>query len=103
MATKKVVKSKTDQPSPPRWTYTVAAIVSIVALGWTIVSYFIPPKPKPEKPVAAAPPTVSPQGAGSVTVDGSGSVGVGNMSGGSITLGVPDNAKSPNPPARSAR
>ena len=65
---------------PPRWTYIAGAVVAIGGLAWGIVGYFIP---KPEFP--KAPSTVSAPG---VNVSGNGSVGVGTMSGGQVSLGA---------------
>ena len=61
---------------PPRWTYAVAAIVGAAGLIWTIVSTFLP-KSEPQRPTP------------SVSVSGTGSVGVGTMSGGEISVGAP--------------
>jgi hypothetical protein len=76
----------------PRWTYAVAAIVAAVGLVWGIISYFIP-KPEPQKP----PMTVTAPLTSGVNVTGSGNVGVGTMSGG--TINVPGTA--PTPPDKS--
>ena len=73
-------------PAPsgaPRWTYAVGAVVGAAALLWGIVSYFIP-KPEPPKPPVAAVPAPAP----SVNVEGTGNIGVGSMTGGTITQGV---------------
>ena len=72
---------------PPQWTYAVGAIGVIGTLVWAVVSHFIP-KPEaapPAKPAATA-PTPAPTTPSSVTVNGTGNVGVGNMSGGSINI-----------------
>jgi hypothetical protein len=74
-------KPKDIKDGPPRWTYVAGSIVAIGGLVWGVVSYFIP---KPELP--KAPATVSAPG---VTVSGNGSVGVGTMSGGQISVGAP--------------
>ena len=67
----------------PRWTYAVGAIVGAAALLWGIVSYFIPKPEPPKPPVAAFPPPVP-----RVNVEGTGNIGVGTMSGGTITQGA---------------
>ena len=80
-----VAKPKTA-PAPsgaPRWTYAVGAIVGAAALLWGIVSYFITKPEAPKAPVAAAPAPVP-----SVNVEGTGNVGVGSMSGGTLTQGA---------------
>ena len=79
-------KSKSEL-GPARWTYSLAAVVGAAGLMWAIVSYFIP-KPDPLKPPAAV-VIPSQQGDASVDVSGSGSVGVGNMSGGTIGVAAP--------------
>ena len=74
-------------PAPsgaPRWTYAVGAVVGAAALLWGIVSYFIPKPEAPKAPVAAVPAP-----APSVNVEGTGNIGVGTMSGGTITQGAP--------------
>ena len=74
-------------PAPsgaPRWTYAVGAIVGAAALLWGIVSYFIPKPEPPNAPVAVVPPPPP-----SVNVEGTGNIGVGTMSGGTITQGAP--------------
>ena len=74
-------------PAPsgaPRWTYAVGAIVGAAALLWGIMSYFIPKPESPKAPVAAVPAP-----APSVNVDGTGNIGVGSMTGGTITQGAP--------------
>jgi hypothetical protein len=99
---------------PPRWTFGLAGIVGAVALGWQIVSHFIPkaeaPKPAPASPapapapLASAPsrvPTPAP-GPISVSATGPGGVAIGQMSGGSVQAGVsavPQAAASPASPA----
>ena len=73
-------------PAPsgaPRWTDALGAIVGAAALLWGIVSYFIP-KPEPPKLPVAVVPAPPP----SVNVDGTGNIGVGSMSGGTITQGA---------------
>lgn len=65
---------------PPRWSYVVAAIVAVVGMVWGVVSYFIP---KAESPQSTAEPRTT------VTVTGTDNVGVGTMSGGSISKGSP--------------
>ena len=87
-ATPKSAKDAKIAPAPassgaPRWTYAVGAIVGAAALLWGIVSYFIP-KPEPLKPPVAAVPAPAP----SVNVEGTGNIGVGTMSGGTITQGA---------------
>ena len=74
------INKKPAKDGVTRWTYWVAAIVAIGGLLWGIVSYFIP---KPDLAKTAINPA-SP----SVTVSGQGSVGVGTMSGGQISLGA---------------
>ena len=74
-------RPKAAKDGPPRWTFAAGAIVAIGGLGWGIVSYFIP-KPEPPRPPVAAPPP-------NVTVSGNGSVGVGVISGGQISIGAP--------------
>ena len=72
-------------PAPsgaPRWTYALGAIVGAAALLWGIVSYFIPKPEPPKLPVAVVPAPPS------VNVDGTGNIGVGSMTGGTITQGV---------------
>jgi hypothetical protein len=78
----------------PRWTYAVGAIVGAVGLVWGIVSSFIP---KPGDAAKAAPAATQPTT--SVTVSGSGNVGVGNNSG-TINIGAPAPAT---PPASTSR
>ena len=85
MAAKPKVAKIAPAPSgAPRWTYAVGAVVGAAALLGGIVSYFIP-KPEPPKPPVAAVPAPVP----SVNVDGAGSIGVGSMTGGTITQGAP--------------
>ena len=85
MAAKPKVAKIAPAPSgAPRWTYAVGAIVGAAALLWGIVSYFIP-KPEPPKPPVAAVPAPAP----SVNVDGTGNIGVGSMTGGTITQVAP--------------
>lgn len=67
---------------PPKWTYVVAAVVAVGGLLATIA------KDHFSKPEPAKTSVVPTQGSASVTVSGSGAVGVGNMSGGTITLGA---------------
>lgn len=80
---------------PPRWTFGLAAIVGAVALGWQIVSHFIPKAEAPGPPPApvSAPPTVAQPAAPtpgtiSVTATGPGGVAIGQMTGGSVQAGV---------------
>lgn len=68
---------------PPRWTYALGAIVGALALGWTIVSHFIPPLEKPAEP---APPT-APTPDINVDVTGERNIGIGQMQGGTIIQG----------------
>ena len=85
-ATPKSAKDAKIAPAPsgaPRWTYAVGAIVGAAALLWGIVSYFIP-KPEPPKAPVAAVPAPAP----SVKVEGTGNIGVGTMSGGTLTQGA---------------
>ena len=73
-------------PAPsgaPPWTYKLAAFVGAAALLWAIVSYFIPKPEPPKLPVAAVPAPVP-----SVNVEGTGNIGVGSMSGGTLTQGA---------------
>lgn len=78
MVTKKPTEAK---EGAPRWTYVAGSTVAVAGLIWGIASYFIP-RPEPTKAAVAAPsPTVS--------VSGAGNVGLGSMSGGHISLGVP--------------
>lgn len=84
---------------PPRWTFGLAAIVGAVALGWQIVSHFIPkveaPKP-PASPIAAPPTVAQPPaptpGPISATATGQGGVAIGQMTGGSVQAGVAPSA-----------
>lgn len=82
-------KAASSQPSgAPRWTYAVAAIVSAIGAAWAIASHFIPkaePAAKPSMGAASQAPT---PGAASVSVSGSGNVGMVNNSG-TITVGAP--------------
>lgn len=80
---------------PPRWTFGLAAIVGAVALGWQIVSHFIPKVEAPNPPASpvAAPPTVAQPpaptpGPISATATGPGGVAIGQMTGGSVQAGV---------------
>jgi hypothetical protein len=86
MASKKA-KSKSGAP---RWTYVAGTMVAIVGLVWGIVSFFLA-----EKPSAAPPATTN------VNVDAPGSVGVGTMEGGTITVGAPQKDAAAEPPAAS--
>jgi len=70
--------AKSRPAGPPRWTYTIGAIIAAGGLIWTVASHFIP---KPDS--AAAAPTPVPN----VSVTGKDNVGVGNMSGGTINNG----------------
>ena len=75
-----VTKSVVGNTGAPRWTYVAGVIVAIAGLGWTVVSYFIAkPEAQPKPPAALTAPAVS--------VSGNGSVGVGTMSGGQISVG----------------
>lgn len=78
-----VKKSIDGKEGQPRWTHTVGLIVAIGTLVWSITSHFIP-KPEPQVP---RPTAVTP--APSVSVSGLGNVGVGTMSGGQISVGIP--------------
>jgi len=89
-----IPKPKNAKDGAPRWTYVAAAIVAIGGLVWGIVSFFIPKPEVPKAPTAASAPTVS--------VSGSGSVGVATMSGGQISVGAPATqpGASPSVPAK---
>ena len=80
----KVAKTAPAPSGAQRWTYAVGAIVGAATLLWAIVSHFIPKSEPPKAPVAAVPAP-----ARSVTVDGAGNIGVGSMTGGTITQGAP--------------
>ena len=79
----KVAKTAPAPSGAQRWTYAVGAIVGAATLLWAIVSHFIPKPEPPKLPVAAAPAPVP-----SVNVEGTGNIGVGTMSGGTITQGA---------------
>ena len=69
---------------PPRWTHVVGAIVAACAFLWGIFVYFNPKADAPKLPAAAvAAPTSS------VNVEGAGNVGIGTMSGGSVSVETP--------------
>ena len=68
-------------PGAPRWTYMLGSLVGAAGLLWGIVSYFISNPESGKVGSAASVPKPA------VTVSGSGSVGVGTMSGGQISLG----------------
>ena len=89
-----------SQPSgAPRWTYAVAAIVSVVGAAWAIASHFIPKAEPAAKPSMGAAGLASTPGAASVSVSGSGNVGMVNNSG-TITVGVPP---APSEPAKAGK
>jgi hypothetical protein len=67
----------------PRWTYVAGSVVGIAGLVWLIVSYFLPKPAQDKQSTLPASPNVQ------VSVTGSGSVGVGEMKGGKITVGAP--------------
>ena len=79
----KVAKTAPAPSGAQRWTYAVGAIVGAATLLWAIVSHFIPKSEPPKAPVAAVPAPVP-----SVNVEGTGNIGVGSMSGGTITQGA---------------
>ena len=80
----KVAKTAPAPSGAPRWPYGLTAFVAAAGLLWAIVSHFIP-KPEPPKPPVAALPAPAP----SVNVEGTGNIGVGTMSGGTLTQGAP--------------
>ncbi len=65
----------------PRWLSVAASGAIVAGAAWAIVSFFLP------KPGAVSPPSGAASTA--VTVSGNGSVGVGTMSGGQISVGAP--------------
>ena len=79
----KVAKTAPAPSGAQRWTYAVGAIVGAATLLWAIVSHFIPKSEPPKAPVAVVPAPPP-----SVNVDGTGNIGVGSMSGGTITQGA---------------
>ncbi len=87
------------ESGPPRWTYVLGAIVAAAGMLWGVVSFFIPKSEiaRPDLHTPAPAPPVS------VTVPGSGSVGVGIMSGGSIAVGATTPASSASDAASQAR
>ena len=96
MATK--AGASKDSSGIPRWTYVTGTILGICTLLWAVASHFIP---KSESTKHEGSP--GSQGAASVSVSGSGSVGVGNMSGGAITLGAPAKAEYPSSSASATK
>lgn len=75
--------------SPPRWVAVVGAIVAVGGVVYTWFSHFNP-RAEPAKPTVAATPAAAPPPptiAASVSVSGSGAVGVGVMQGGTINVG----------------
>lgn len=69
---------------PPRWTYAVGALATVVTAIWGIASYFVP---KSEPKAAMLVPTVQAP-VPSVSVSGSGNVGIGVINGGQVTNAV---------------
>lgn len=78
-------KKKVPVSGAPRWTYVAGAIVSIGTLLLGIATY-VNSKPEPSRPATRPIPSVS--------VSGAGNVGIGTMSGGTVSVGVPTKADS---------
>jgi hypothetical protein len=83
------------QPSgPPRWTYTLAAIVGAVGVVWAVVSHFVP---KAGTAASAAPSSTT------ITVNGNGSLATQTMTGGVIHIGQPPAASASVPAVQAAK
>lgn len=95
MAPVRTPKPPPDKAGAPRWTYALGAAVGALALGWTIVSHFIP-RAEPQKASSAAREVPL---AASVSVGGSNNTVIGVVTGGSVDIGTP--AK-PGPPGVAA-
>jgi len=75
-----MTKKTNSKAGTPRWIPVSGAIVAIIALAWTIVSFFLP-KPDP----STAPPTAT----NGAQANGPGSVAIQTMNDGTVNVGVP--------------
>lgn len=92
MATQPNKRTPGKPEGAPRWTYVVAAIVSVVGAVWGVASYFLPKPGAGDKPAAAVQQSADAGGGTAINAAGNSRVSVG---GNDPTPPSPTNASAP--------